>query len=215
MSKKIQCLSSKINKSQALGLTASIEQYASHPLANALVNAAKDKNLPLYEVSDIQSTTGQGLMGYVDGIGRLKVGTPKFIGLEIWQADDQWSDASLVGLAIDDEPMAVFGLSDKLKADAHSIIGRIHHDGIKTYLMSGDRQSVVDGVANQLGITAAFGQMSPRDKMSAIETLKPKVSGLLWLVMVSMTHLRWQHHTPVLQSAVPLALLSIPHQHAC
>ena len=169
---KIQCLSSKINKSQALGLTASIEQYASHPLANALVEAAKDKNLPLYEVSDIQSTTGQGLMGYVDGIGRLKVGTPKFIGLEIWQADDQWSDASLVGLAIDDEPMAVFGLSDTLKADAHSIIGRIHHDGIKTYLMSGDRQSVVDGVANQLGITAAFGQMSPRDKMSAIETLK-------------------------------------------
>ncbi|OAV02132.1 MULTISPECIES: heavy metal translocating P-type ATPase [Moraxella] len=169
---KIQSLSDKMSEEQALGLTASIEQYASHPLANALVEAAKDKNLPLYEVSDIQSTTGQGLIGYIDGIGWLKVGTPKFIGLASWQTEDHWMDASLVGLAVDDVPMAIFGLSDTLKADAHSIISRIHHDGIETYLMSGDRQSVVDGVANQLGITAAFGQMSPRDKLSAIETLK-------------------------------------------
>ena len=87
-------------------------------------------------------------------------------------ADEDWQDVSIVGLAIDGVPKAIFGLSDTLKPEAMSIVHQIHQDDIQTVLLSGDRQSVVDEVAKHLGIDRAKGQMSPRDKLASIETLK-------------------------------------------
>ena len=170
--RQIALMDSDLDADTALQLTASIEQYASHPLADALIHAAKAANLSLLPADDIVSTTGQGLSGTIESVGRLTVGTPDFIGIDDWVADEDWQDVSIVGLAIDGVPKAIFGLSDTLKPEAASIVHQIHQDGIQTVLLSGDRQSVVDEVAKSLGIDRAQGQMSPRDKLAAIETLK-------------------------------------------
>ncbi len=170
--RQIALMDSDLDADTALQLTASIEQYASHPLADALIHAAKAANLPLLPADDIVSTTGQGLSGRIDAVGRLTVGTPDFIGIDGWMADEGWQDVSIVGLAIDGVPKAIFGLSDTLKPEAASIVHQIHQDDIQTVLLSGDRQSVVDEVAKHLGIDRAKGQMSPRDKLASIETLK-------------------------------------------
>lgn len=170
--RQIALMDSDLDADTALQLTASIEQYASHPLADALIHAAKAANLPLLPADDIVSTTGQGLSGTIDAVGRLTVGTPDFIGIDGWMADEDWQDVSIVGLAIDGVPKAIFGLSDTLKPEAASIVHQIHQDDIQTVLLSGDRQSVVDEVAKHLGIDRAKGQMSPRDKLASIETLK-------------------------------------------
>ncbi|PNP98934.1 cation-translocating P-type ATPase [Moraxella sp. RCAD0137] len=170
--RQIALMDSDLDADTALQLTASIEQYASHPLADALIHAAKAANLPLLPADDIVSTTGQGLSGTIDAVGRLTVGTPDFVGIDGWVADEDWQDVSIVGLAIDGVPKAIFGLSDTLKPEAASIVHQIHQDDIQTVLLSGDRQSVVDEVAKHLGIDRAKGQMSPRDKLASIETLK-------------------------------------------
>ncbi len=170
--RQIALMDSDLDADTALQLTASIEQYASHPLADALIHAAKATNLPLLPADDIVSTTGQGLSGRIDAVGRLTVGTSDFIGIDGWMADEGWQDVSIVGLAIDGVPKAIFGLSDTLKPEAASIVHQIHQDDIQTVLLSGDRQSVVDEVAKHLGIDRAKGQMSPRDKLASIETLK-------------------------------------------
>ncbi len=170
--RQIALMDSDLDADTALQLTASIEQYASHPLADALIHAAKAANLPLLPADDIVSTTGQGLSGRIDAVGRLTVGTSDFIGIDGWMADEGWQDVSIVGLAIDGVPKAIFGLSDTLKPEAASIVHQIHQDDIQTVLLSGDRQSVVDEVAKHLGIDRAKGQMSPRDKLASIETLK-------------------------------------------
>ncbi len=170
--RQIALMDSDLDADTALQLTASIEQYASHPLADALIHAAKAANLPLLPADDIVSTTGQGLSGRIDAVGRLTVGTPDFIGIDGWMADEGWQDVSIVGLAINGVPKAIFGLSDTLKPEAASIVHQIHQDDIQTVLLSGDRQSVVDEVAKHLGIDRAKGQMSPRDKLASIETLK-------------------------------------------
>ena len=170
--RQIALMDSDLDADTALQLTASIEQYASHPLADALIHAAKAANLSLLPADDIVSTTGQGLSGTIESVGRLTVGTPDFIGIDGWVADEDWQDVSIVGLAIDGVPKAIFGLSDTLKPEAMSIVHQIHQDDIQTVLLSGDRQSVVDEVAKHLGIDRAKGQMSPRDKLASIETLK-------------------------------------------
>ncbi|OOS26673.1 copper-translocating P-type ATPase [Moraxella porci DSM 25326] len=170
--RQMALMDSDLDANTALQLTASIEQYASHPLADALIHAAKAANLPLLPADDIISTTGQGLSGRIDAVGRLTVGTPDFVGIDGWMADEGWQDVSIVGLAIDGVPKAIFGLSDTLKPEAASIVHQIHQDDIQTVLLSGDRQSVVDEVAKHLGIDRAKGQMSPRDKLASIEALK-------------------------------------------
>jgi Cu+-exporting ATPase len=83
-----------------------------------------------------------------------------------------WQIASTVALSINDEPLGAFALADDLKADTPQAIAALQESGIHVILMSGDKQSVVDHVAGQLGIDKAYGQMSPRDKASQIALLQ-------------------------------------------
>ncbi len=164
-----------------LKFAASIEQYARHPLASALVSHAKDKGVTLLPAKDIKSVTGAGLTGDIDGIGTVAVGTPAYVGMMDWQAciDDKnlssWQIASIVAVAVDAKPVALFALTDTMKSDAKDIIARLHKDGVQTHIMSGDRQSVVDAVAAKLDIVkpsgTAQGEMTPRDKLSAVTEL--------------------------------------------
>ncbi len=172
---KWQSLSSAWSEQVLIAVTASVEQYATHPLAVSLVQFAKERAIALYTVQDVRTHTGQGMDAMIDGVGRIKVGAPSFVGLDNWQSDswqsDDWDAMSVVAVAIDDEPAAIFGLADAIKPDAKAIIERLHQQGITTMLMSGDRVSAVDAVAKALGISHARAQMSPRDKLSAVETL--------------------------------------------
>lgn len=172
---KWQSLSSAWSEQTLIAVTASVEQYATHPLAVALVRFAKERAIALYTVQDVHTHTGQGMDAMIDGVGHIKVGTPSFVGLDNWQGDswqsNDWDAMSVVAVAIDDEPVAIFGLADAIKPDAKAIIERLHQQGITTMLMSGDRVSAVDAVAKVLGIEHARAQMSPRDKLSAVETL--------------------------------------------
>lgn len=172
---KWQSLSSAWSEQALIAVIASVEQYATHPLAVALVQFAKERAIALYTVQDVRTHTGQGMDAMIDGVGRIKVGAPSFVGLDNWQGDSWQSDdldvMSVVAVAIDDEPVAIVGLADAIKPDAKAIIERLHQQGITTMLMSGDRVSAVDAVAKVLGISHAQAQMSPRDKLSAVETL--------------------------------------------
>ncbi|WP_294033285.1 cation-translocating P-type ATPase [uncultured Moraxella sp.] len=171
---KWQSLSSAWSEQTLIAVTASVEQYATHPLAVALVQFAKERAITLYTVQDVRTHTGQGMDAMIDGVGHIKVGAPSFVGLDNWQGDsrqsDDWDAMSVVAVAINDEPVAIVGLADAIKPDAKAIIERLHQQGITTMLMSGDRVSAVDAVAKGLGIEHAQAQMSPRDKLSAVET---------------------------------------------
>lgn len=156
---------------QALQITASLEQYAAHPLAHTLVQAAKSFDLPLLTATHIQTVVGQGIMGVVSEIGHVKVGTPAFVGVEMPQ-DDVWQIASVVAVSVDDKPIAVYALSDELKSDSLQVIDKLKADGVTVVIMSGDNQSVVDFVAKTLGIDQAYGKLLPRDKVNKIKEIQ-------------------------------------------
>lgn len=168
-----QAQSAVYSEDEIYALTASIEQSATHPLAKALVQAAEMRGVVLPAVQHIQAEVGQGIQGEIEHLGTVKVGKPAYCGLTLpTDLDPVWQIASVVAVAVNDQPIAAFALADTLKADSQKAIERLKADNIDVYIMSGDNQNVVQYIADQLGIQHAQGNMSPRDKASAVKLLQ-------------------------------------------
>lgn len=171
---------SSINPDDVLQLAASVEAHASHPLASALVGEAESQGLPLLPVRDVDVIQGQGISAQIDGLGLVKVGSPKFASLTLPKLMPKvWQIASSVAVSVNDEPIGAFAFADDLKEEAKQTIHALQADNIKVILMSGDKTSVVNHVASQLNIDDAFAELSPRgkaDKISALQVKKHKVA---------------------------------------
>ena len=168
-----QAQSAVYSEDEIYALTAAIEQSATHPLAKALVQAAEMRGVILPAVQHIQAEVGQGIQGEIEHIGTVKVGKPAYCGLTLpTDLEPVWQIASIVAVAVNDQPVAAFALADTLKADSQKAIERLKADNINVYIMSGDNSNVVQYIADQLGIQHAQGNMSPRDKASTVKLLQ-------------------------------------------
>ena len=154
-------------------IAAAVEQNATHPLARAIVSAAQARGLDIPAAQNAQTVVGAGITSEVEGVGLVKAGKLDFAELTLPEfSDDVWRIASIVAVSTNGKPIGAFALADALKTDTAEAIGRLKKHGIDVYIMSGDNQSTVEYVAKQLGITHAFGNMSPRDKAAEVQKLK-------------------------------------------
>ncbi|PNK60017.1 heavy metal translocating P-type ATPase [Psychrobacter sp. FDAARGOS_221] len=160
-----------INADDVLQLAASVEAHASHPLATAVVNAAHDKAIELLSASEVDVVAGMGVQAQVAGFGLVKVGTPEFVGLNLpKQLPKVWQIASTIAVSVDDVPLGMFALADELKEESPQAVKALKADGLEVVLLSGDKPSVVNQVAEQLEIPVAHGSLKPRDKAQWIES---------------------------------------------
>ena len=154
-------------------IAASVEQNANHPLAKAIVLAAQEKSLEIPTALSVHSEVGQGISAHIEGVGLVKVGKPTYCELTLPDNMPQiWQIASIVAVSVDNSPIGAFALADSLKEDSLQAIQRLHQHNIDVVIMSGDQQSVVDYVAQQVGVKTAQGNCSPRDKATYIERLR-------------------------------------------
>lgn len=154
-------------------IAAAVEQNAAHPLARAIVSAAQARGLEIPSAQNSQTVVGAGITAEVEGVGLVKAGKAEFAELALPKfSDGVWDIASIVAVSVDNKPIGAFALADALKADTAEAIGRLKKHNIDVYIMSGDNQGTVGYVAKQLGITHAFGNMSPRDKAAEVQKLK-------------------------------------------
>ena len=154
-------------------IAAAVEQNAAHPLARAIVSAAQARGLDIPATQNAQTVVGAGITAEVEGVGLVKAGKAEFAELTLPEfSDDVWRIASIVAVSANGKPIGAFALADALKADTAEAIGRLKKHHIDVYIMSGDNQSTVEYVAKQLGISHAFGNMSPRDKAAEVQKLK-------------------------------------------
>ncbi|HEZ3067508.1 TPA: copper-translocating P-type ATPase [Neisseria meningitidis] len=154
-------------------IAAAVEQNATHPLARAIVSAAQTRSLEIPAAQNAQTVVGAGIAAEVEDVGLVKAGKAEFAELTLPEfSDGVWDIASIVAVSVDNKPIGAFALADALKADTAEAIGRLKKHGIDVYIMSGDNQGTVEYVAKQLGITHAFGNMSPRDKAAEVQKLK-------------------------------------------
>lgn len=153
----------------------SVESHSTHPLAKTLVQAAIEQQAQVQEATQIDNQIGQGISAQVHDIGMVRVGSADFCDFRLPE-NTLWQTSSVVAVNINQQPVAAFALRDILRADSIQTIRQLQQMGIAVYMMSGDNNSVVADIAQQLGLpeSQAQGQMTPRKKAQAIQQLRER-----------------------------------------
>jgi len=164
-----------INESQALTIAASLEASSEHPIAKAILAA---NQLPLSPVENLGHSTGLGIQGTINGV-KWFIGNKDFIqqhssfsfNTNFFDMSDL-DNASKIYLATDEQCVAIFVLSDSIRAEASSLIAELHQQHKHTHLMSGDRMENAISISAQLGIEHCLGNMKPEDKLNNVNALQ-------------------------------------------
>jgi heavy metal translocating P-type ATPase len=156
---------SGISRDENLRLAASMEQYSKHPLAAAILEAARNANLELSPAAQISETPGQGLFGIVDG-RRVQITGRKNVTVELPPA----AAGMECVLMVNDAYSGIFRFHDEPRHESRDFIRHLlpRHRVTKIMLLSGDREEEVNYLAEQVGITEALHGKSPEEKLEIV-----------------------------------------------
>jgi Cd2+/Zn2+-exporting ATPase len=168
-----------VGDDEALRLAAAIEQRSEHPLARAVLAAAKDRDLNIPALEAFTSLPGAGAEATVGGAA-YTIGSPALMrdrGLDLAGLDSdivrmQDDGATAIVLADTEQVLAVLAVADTIRPAATAAIAELHHIGIGTVAMlTGDNERTAAAVAAQVGIDEFHANLKPQDKVDAIRTL--------------------------------------------
>ncbi len=161
-----------LTEGDLLRLAASLERSSEHPLAAAVVTAAK-------EPSEFASVTGKGVTGKVGGrsvaLGNAKLMADGGIDLGVLagQADElRGSGATALFLGVDGKPGGIVAIADPIKATTRAALDSLRADGIHVVMLTGDNRTTAEAVARQLGIDDVEADVLPEDKNRIVRTLR-------------------------------------------
>ncbi|MGC4153765.1 MAG: heavy metal translocating P-type ATPase [Propionicimonas sp.] len=168
------------DEDELLALAAAVEHYSEHPIARALVDAAQARDLTLPEAVDVTALPGHGVTGRVTPGGEVLLGNPDLMrdrGVPIDAAEDFLSIAAEAGrtpvlVAVDGALRGGFAVADTLKDTAAPAVARLRNLGLRTVLLTGDREAAAREVADAVGIDEVIAQVLPTEKAEVIERLQ-------------------------------------------
>ncbi|ACV26769.1 heavy metal translocating P-type ATPase [Kangiella koreensis] len=168
-----------LSDDENLKLAASLETGSEHPLAQSIVESAKEKDIELSKSSDFNAIAGHGVEGNVDG-KHLYFGNEKLMrdqGIDIDHAVDKAQE--LAGeaktpmyFAIDKKLAAIIAVADPIKDDSIEAIKRLQKSGIRVVMLTGDNKATAKAVANKVGIEEFFAEVLPEDKVNKVKELQ-------------------------------------------
>jgi len=167
-----QLIAPGFTQKEVLTLVASLERYSKHPLARAILAAASAEGIALPEATGVSEPPGHGLTGTVSGRQVQVTGRSKLIAQQI-AGDDQLPPVT-GGLecmvAIDGRYAAALHFRDAPRAESHSFVSHLgpKHDFERVMILSGDRESEVRYLAEQVGITEIHAQKNPEEKLAIV-----------------------------------------------
>ena len=161
---------------EVLRLAASLDQGSEHPLADAIVSAAREKGLQLAKPTDFESGSGIGVRGTVEG-RRLALGNTALMeqeGLDVsaLKADAErlrGEGASVMHLAVDGRLAGLLAVTDPIKSSTPEAIHTLHAGGLRIVMATGDGLTTAQAVATKLGIDEVHGEVKPADKLALVE----------------------------------------------
>jgi Cu+-exporting ATPase len=164
---------------EALSLAASLERSSEHPLAAAVVAAARERGFAIEEPGGFASVTGKGVTGTVAG-RRVALGNARLmadLGVDpgdlAAEADAlRAGGATALFLALDGKPGAAIAVADPVKATTPAALEQIRADGIRIVMLTGDNRTTAEAVARKLGIAEVEADVLPEDKLRVIRRLR-------------------------------------------
>lgn len=173
-----------MDENRLLSLTAGAESKSEHPLGRAIVDCAKERNVPLLEAEEFQMYTGRGITARILG-KKLFCGNEAYlkengimidggIQSELRQLQEEGKAAVLA--AEEGSCKGLFALSDELRPQAGDMITELHSMGIKTVLLTGDNKRTADYIAGKAGISQVCAELLPQEKVQKLEGLQSEGS---------------------------------------
>jgi Cu+-exporting ATPase len=177
--KVISIVADGFDKTEMLRLAASVEQASEHPLAAAIVAAAKERGLPLAKVMGFDSPTGKGAVGMVER-RRVALGNAKFLAeLNIAtaaldpKADELRHDGTTaIYVAIDGKAAGVIAIADPIKQTTPEALKALAAEGLRVVMLTGDNRTTAQAVARKLGIANVEAEVLPDQKSAVIDKLR-------------------------------------------
>ncbi|WP_439584318.1 heavy metal translocating P-type ATPase [Dyadobacter bucti] len=168
---KVQQVQTSLDKEEFLYLTSSLESASTHPVARAVIEYQQDKKIE--DPTDVEEISGHGLKGKVAG-KELLAGNLKLLDkFSISYPDDiKQIQETIVVVAVDGKYAGYITIADEIKEDATQAIKDMHALGIKTVMLSGDKNAVAQKVAKELGIDEAYGDLLPEGKVEKVQAFK-------------------------------------------
>lgn len=159
------------NSEEVLRLAASLDQGSEHPLAHAIVDHARSEGIVLTKPDTFESGSGIGVRGQVEG-RQLQLGNTALMeeaGIDVAPLKGKAEalrqrGSSVMFLAVDDRLAGVLAVSDPIKPTSKEAVSRLHEEGIRVIMATGDGLTTAKAVAEDLGIDEVYGEVKPQDK---------------------------------------------------
>lgn len=169
------------NADEALSIAASVERSSEHPLAAAIVAAARTKNLPFKDIAEFSSATGKGVSGRVDGksvqLGNMKIMQDAGIDMSALSAKAEelrGDGTTALFMAIEGKLAAAIAVADPVKVTTKPALELLEKNGIRIVMLTGDNKTTAEAVARRLGIQNVVAEVLPEDKNRVVKDLRKK-----------------------------------------
>jgi P-type Cu+ transporter len=168
-----------LSESEILSYGAALERHSEHPVAAAIVRAAHAKELPLYPATEFMSRTGSGVTGKVQGhevaVGNAALMRELGIPNEDSRLSDEFSSLRAMSdlyVAMDGRVVGVIAVSDSLRPTSREAVQKLQQMEIEVVLLTGDRFSTANAIAQEVGIQRVVAEVLPQDKVAEIRRLQ-------------------------------------------
>ena len=167
------------SENDVLSLSASVEKSSEHPLAEAIVNGAKDKSLQLYDAVNFNAIPGHGVEAKVNNrkifLGNLKM--MKNFSIELNGLEEQSRKLADEGktpifVAIDNKAAGIIAVADTVKSDSKEAIAKLKKLGLEVVMITGDNSRTANAIAKQVGIDRVLSEVLPEDKAFNVQKLQ-------------------------------------------
>ncbi|MDR2061046.1 MAG: heavy metal translocating P-type ATPase [Acinetobacter sp.] len=182
-------VASGFERSDVLSLVAAVESLSEHPIAKAIVDAAKNEGLDLPKVDRFDSVTGMGVNATVNERQNIYIGADRYmiqLGLDIspfshtaQRLGDEGKSPLYV--AIDGALAGIIAVADPIKDTTPAAIQALHQLGLKVAMITGDNARTAHAIAKQLGIDEVIAEVLPEGKVNAVQELKAKYGNIAFV----------------------------------
>jgi P-type Cu+ transporter len=168
-----------ITDAEVLRLAASVERASEHPLADAIVNEAKDRGLQTADVQDFDSPVGKGALGTVNG-KKVLLGNAAFMrsqgvdtsAMESEAERQRGEGATVINMAIDGKLAGILAIADPVKQSTPEALRALAAEGVKVIMLTGDNRTTAQAVARRLGIADVEAEVLPDQKSAVVAKLQ-------------------------------------------